>query len=104
LKARELEVDLLIMSRLNGKPAVIVVEVKSSLNEQKIQEFMDKKLKQFKEFFFEYKSIDLIGGVAGVRFARGAKDYAINCGLYLFSTSKGIMVNLTPTGFKPKVW
>jgi phage host-nuclease inhibitor protein Gam len=81
-----------------------VIDVKSYINQQKIEEFIKKRLQRFKDFFFEYKNIDLIGGVAGIRFAKGTKEYAINCGLYLFGTSKGIMVNLTPAGFKPKVW
>ncbi|MEW6095221.1 MAG: hypothetical protein AB1567_01655 [bacterium] len=104
LNGRELEVDLLIMTTFNKKPTVIVVEVKSSLNQQKIQKFVDNQLKRFKKFFIEYENIDLIGGVAGVRFAKGAKEVAIKHGLYLFSTSKGIMVNMNPNGFKPKVW
>jgi seryl-tRNA synthetase len=104
IAGKELEVDLLVVTRLNGKPYVAVIDVKSYINQQKIEEFIKKRLQRFKDFFFEYKNIDLIGGVAGVRFARGAKDYAINCGLYLFGTSQGIMVNLTPAEFKPKVW
>jgi hypothetical protein len=104
IKDKEYEIDLLIMTQLDGKPHVLIMEVKSSINQQKIDEFINKRLKRFREFFFEYKDIDLIGAVAGVRFMRGTKEYALNCGLYIFGTAKGMLKNLTPTEFKPKLW
>jgi chromosome segregation ATPase len=104
IKDKEYEIDLLILTQLDDKPNVLVIEVKSSINQQKIDEFINKHLKRFKEFFFEYKDIDLMGAVAGVRFMKGAKEYALNYGLYIFGTAKGMMRNLTPAGFKPKIW
>jgi SMC interacting uncharacterized protein involved in chromosome segregation len=104
IKDKEYEIDLLIMTQLNGKPNILIIEVKSSINQQKIDEFINKRLKRFREFFFEYKDIDLIGAVAGVRFMKGVKEYALNSGLYIFGTAKGMMKNLTPIGFKPKKW
>jgi hypothetical protein len=103
IKDKEYEIDLLVTAQWNGKPYALIIEVKSSINQQKIDEFI-KRLKRFREFFFEYKNINLIGGVAGVRFLRGSKEYALNCGLYIFGTAKGMMRNLTPIGFKPKIW
>jgi hypothetical protein len=70
IKDREYEIDLLVMTQLNSKPNVLVIEVKSSINQQKIDEFVNKRLKRFREFFFEYKDIDLMGAVAGVRFMK----------------------------------
>jgi hypothetical protein len=35
---------------------------------------------------------------------KGTKEYALNSGLYIFGTAKGMMKNLTPIGFKPKRW
>jgi predicted RNase H-like nuclease (RuvC/YqgF family) len=104
IKDEEYEVDLLAITRLNGKPKILIFEIKSSINQQKIEDFIDKRLKKFKKFFFEYKGIDLLGAVAGVRFAKGAKEWALNQGLFIFSTAKGILRNLTPSGFKPKIW
>jgi hypothetical protein len=49
------------MAQWNGKPYALIIEVKSSINQQKIDEFINR-LKRFREFFFEYKDIDLIGG------------------------------------------
>jgi flagellar biosynthesis GTPase FlhF len=103
IKDKELEVDLLAISKLNGEPKILVIEVKSSINQQKIDEIENKLLK-FKEFFFEYKDIDLIGGVAGVRFPPPLRRYALTKGLYIFSSAKGIMRNLTPKEFQPKIW
>jgi hypothetical protein len=103
IRDRELEVDLLLRTTLNGKPKILVIEVKSSINQQKIDKIENKLLK-FKEFFFEYKDIDLIGGVAGVRFPENLRSYALTKGFYIFSTAKGIMRNLTPSGFQPKIW
>jgi hypothetical protein len=100
----EFEIDLLVISKLNGKPKILVIEVKSSVNQQKIDNFIKNKLPRFKEFFFEYKDMDLIGGFAGVRFFQNLRDYALNRGLYIFGTAKGIMKNLTPSGFQPKIW
>jgi hypothetical protein len=104
IKDKEYEIDLLVMAQLNGKPIVLIIEVKSTINQQKIHEFINKRLKKFREFFFEYKNINLIGAVAGVRFMKGAKEYALNSGLYIFGTSEGMLKNLTPLGFKPKIW
>jgi hypothetical protein len=86
-----------------GKPKVIVIEVKSNINQKRLNQFINT-LRQFKQFFFEYKDIELIGGIASVRFAKGIKELILENGLYLFSTSKGMMRNITPTGFRPKVW
>jgi peptidoglycan hydrolase CwlO-like protein len=103
LNGRKIEVDLLIISKLNSKPRVIAVEVKSSMNQKKLNRFIDV-LREFKQFFFEYKDIELIGGVAAVRFAKGIKEWILENGLYLFSTSKGMMRSITPAGFIPKAW
>jgi hypothetical protein len=99
----EYEIDIFCEGRDNGKPTVIAIEVKSSLNQQKLKEFIEK-LKEFREFFPRYEKSKLIAGIAGIRFASGVKEKAEKEGLYLFSVKEDLMKNINSHGFKPKIW
>jgi len=103
IKDKEYEIDLLCPCRLNGKTIIIVIEAKSYLNQQKVNNFIQK-LKRFHEFFPEYGNIEVIGGMAGIRLASGIKALVLKEGLYLFSVSGEVMKSLTPKEFKPKIW
>jgi len=101
---KEYEIDLLCPSSLNGKTVMIVIEAKSYVNQKKVADFIEK-LKRFREFFPEYRrDIEIIGAIAGIRLASGIKELILKEGLYLFSASGEVMKNLTPAGFKPKLW
>jgi uncharacterized coiled-coil protein SlyX len=99
----EYEIDIFCEGRGNGKPTVIAIEVKSSLNQQKLKEFIEK-LKEFREFFPRYEKSRLIAGIAGIRFASGVKEKAEKEGLYLFTVKEDLMKNINSQGFKPKIW
>jgi len=99
----EYEIDIFCKGKSNGKPIIIVIEVKSSLNQKKLSEFIEK-LKEFREFFPEYKKIDLFGGLAGIKISKGIKERAEKEGLYLFSVKDNLMRNINSLNFNPKVW
>jgi hypothetical protein len=99
----EYEIDIFCKGRDNGKPIVIVMEAKSSINQQKLKEFIEK-LKEFRQFFPEYEKSKLIAGIAGIRLASGVKAHAEKEGLYLFTVKEDLMKNINSQGFKPKIW
>jgi hypothetical protein len=103
INKKEYEVDLLSVASYNGMRVVLVFEVKSYINQQKFESFKER-LKAFREFFFEYKDMPLIGGVAAVRFAKGVKEQAQSEGFYVFGVKEEVMKLLNPPDFKPKIF
>jgi hypothetical protein len=102
--AKEMEIDILCLGKYeDGKEIVIVSEVKSQFSSQDIDEFL-KELDLFKSFFYEYKEMEIIGVVAGVRFCRGVKRYAERSGLYMLGPSGEVMQLLNSPGFRPRIW
>jgi hypothetical protein len=82
---------------------VIVSEVKSKLSSNDIDEFLED-LSHFKEFFYEYKNMKVIGVITGMRFGEEVKRYAQRCGLYILGPSGEVMKLLNKPDFKPRVW
>ncbi|MEW5767853.1 MAG: hypothetical protein AB1797_09550 [bacterium] len=103
MNGKETEIDLLIPTRFQEKTVIVVVEVKSAINQRKIDDFR-KKMENFREIFPEYKDIELVGAMGGVRLAPGTEKIILEEGFYLLTTAKGIMKNKTPVGFKPRIW
>ncbi|MEW6095216.1 MAG: hypothetical protein AB1567_01630 [bacterium] len=79
------------------------MEVKSTINQSKVDKFI-KKLQNFKAFFVEYKNMDIIGGVAGVRMDDNTKAYIEKKGLYSFAVADGMMRNINSIDFHAKKW
>jgi len=100
---REYEIDILCPAIENGKINVIVIETKSSFNQKKVKEFINK-IKDFKNFFPEYISSKIFAGIAGVRMTKEVKPLSEKYGLYLFSVKEGMMKNINSENFKPRVW
>ncbi|MEW6096425.1 MAG: hypothetical protein AB1567_07875 [bacterium] len=103
MNGEKYEIDILCPAMENGKINVIVIETKSSFNQQKVEKFV-KKLQRFKEFFPEYSSGKLFGGIAGVRMTKETPPLAEKNGLYLFAVKEGMMKNINSLEFKPKEW
>jgi len=79
----ELEIDPLLV---NGD-ALIVVEVKSTLRVKEVRKFL-KNLKQFSDFFPEYRSYRLFGAVAGLGVDESADWYAYHQGLFVLTLGR----------------
>jgi uncharacterized protein YwgA len=86
-----------------GKDIVIVTRVKNKLSSNDINEFLED-LSKFKEFFDEYRNMEVIGTIAGVRFSEEIEKYAQGCGLYILRPSGKVVKLLNKPGFLPRVW
>lgn len=100
---KTLEVDILATGKLKREKVVLFIEVKSSLGIRDIQR-CERELAQFFNFFDEYKGYKLLAAVAGVRFHKHAKEYAMKRGFYVLAPSDEVMVVLNKPNFKPRIW
>jgi hypothetical protein len=88
-----MEIDILA----TNKDSVIVVEVKTTLKVEDVNDFIIEKLSRFFEFFPKYKGPDsrdpvkremtLYGAVAGIRIEESADRYAYRKGLFVLTLS-----------------
>ncbi|MEW5766724.1 MAG: hypothetical protein AB1797_03735 [bacterium] len=101
----ELELDLLGLaeSEVDKKELAIVVEVKTYLRTEDVNNFIED-IPRFYDFFEEYRSRELIGVIAFMNYATGAKEYAEKNGFYLLFCSEDLMKLSNKEGFKPKLW
>lgn len=100
----EMEIDVLCPGkREDGREIVIVTEVKSTFEVEDVNYFIDR-LKEFREFFDEFRDKDVIGVAAGVTFRPGARKYAQRKGFYVLVPCGEIMELWNKPDFKPKIW
>ncbi|MEO0168317.1 MAG: hypothetical protein ABIL26_07330 [candidate division WOR-3 bacterium] len=94
-----MEIDGLVL----GDDYVIVLEVKTTLRVDDVDEFVEELEKRFLRFFPEYKGYKLYGAVAGMKFHQFADRYANKRGLIVLKHKDGKDVKvLNPKNFKPK--
>ncbi|MBU3930972.1 MAG: hypothetical protein KKF01_00755, partial [Proteobacteria bacterium] len=72
---RSLEIDLLCEGKSKEKDIVIAVEVKTTLDESKVDEWIER-LKKFFKFFDKYRDYSLIGVIGGMKLSKGVIRYA----------------------------
>jgi len=97
----QMEIDILA----TNKDSVIVVEVKTTLKVEDVNDFISEKLSRFFEFFPKYKGMKLYGAVAGIKIEESADRYAYRKGLFVLTLSgEGMVVILNDEKFKPKQW
>ncbi|MDI6791279.1 MAG: hypothetical protein QME81_00190 [bacterium] len=100
----EMEIDVLCPGkREDGREIVIVTEVKSTFEVNDVNYFIER-LKEFREFFDEFRDKDVIGVAAGVTFRPEARKYAQRKGFYVLVPSGEVMKLWNRPDFKPKVW
>jgi hypothetical protein len=85
------------LSEKGTKHSVIVVEVKTTLKVEDVNDFIIEKLSRFFEFFPKYKGPDsrdpakremkLYGAVAGIKIEESADRYAYRKGLFVLTLS-----------------
>ncbi|MEO0194638.1 MAG: NERD domain-containing protein [candidate division WOR-3 bacterium] len=94
-----MEVDGIVL----GDDYVIVLEVKTTLRVDDVDEFVEELEKRFLRFFPEYKGYKLYGAVAGMKFHQFADRYASKKGFIVLKHKDGKDVKvLNPKNFKPK--
>jgi hypothetical protein len=94
----------ILSGRAQGtKHSVIVVEVKTTLKVEDVNDFIIEKLSRFFEFFPKYKGMTLYGAVAGIRIEEESdkyadpSQYAQDKGLFVLTLSgEGMVVILSP--------
>jgi len=95
----EMEIDIL---GINGDYAV-TVEVKSTLSNEDVKEFIDKLVK-FKQFFPEYADRKIVGAVAGIVMDGGADKFAYRQGLFVIAQKGDSVKIINDKKFKPKTF
>ena len=95
----EAEFDLI---GINGEQ-IVLVEVKSRLNLQDIERFINKQIPIFRRRFDEFKKHKLIGSVASLAISKSLEKQARKEVLFVFTqTEAGGASVLNPENFKPR--
>jgi hypothetical protein len=94
-----MEVDILAV---NGDVAV-VVEVKSRLSKEDVDEFCEK-LQKFKEAFPERLNHQIYGAVAAIEFVQNVDRYAYRKGLFVIRQCGDSVELANNAEFQPRAW
>ena len=87
----------------NDKGRVLVIEVKNKLDRRMVDEFMQKKLPQFKTLLPEYRDSRVIAGIGALVVKDDVGRYAEKAGLFVLTqTSDGGAALLNRKDFRPK--
>ncbi|MFN8487629.1 MAG: hypothetical protein U0350_08570 [Caldilineaceae bacterium] len=94
---QSMEVDLILENDLD----VIVIEVKSTLKIENVNEFLDD-LAEFLHFFPKYAGRRIYGAVAGLNIEENADRYAYRRGLFVLGvTGEGMVRIINDAKFRP---
>ena len=96
---RSMEIDVLVV---NNKAAVLV-EVKSTLTVSDVQDHIED-MKQFKDFFPQYKKYRVMGAVAGMIIGDGVDKFAKKQGLFVIVQSGETVTIDNDPDFVPHSW
>ncbi|MFL6196531.1 MAG: DUF3782 domain-containing protein, partial [Thermoanaerobaculia bacterium] len=99
---RVMEVDVLAYSN-SGTNEVYVVEVKSHLREEGLQQML-KILQEFRTFFPEHQDKKLYGILAGVDAPRDLQQKVLREGVYLANIHDGVFEMQVPDDFQPRAF
>jgi len=97
----EAQVDLLVMSDTTG----VVVEAKSKLNQDDVDEHIER-MDKFKLLFRDrdYTKVKLMGAVAGMVIPDNVAKYAYRKGFFVLAQSGENVTILNDKKFSPKMW
>lgn len=93
------QVDLLVK---NGKE-VVVVECKSKLSVDDVNDHLDR-LAKFKKYFPDFSDNHVMGAVAAMIIPEDVSRYAYKKGLFVMAQHGELMKILNDEKFKPEVW
>lgn len=94
-----MEIDILAVDETE----VVLVECKSRLSKDDVEEFLEK-LSRFKQAFPHYKNYHAYGAVAGIEIDEGIDRYAYKQGLFVIKPSGDTVEIINDSVFKPKLW
>jgi hypothetical protein len=94
-----IEIDILAVDETE----LVLVECKSRLSKDDVDEFLEK-LPKFKLAFPHYKNYQVYGAVAGIEVDRGVDRYAYRKGLFIIKPSGDTVAIINKDGFKPEIW
>jgi hypothetical protein len=94
-----MEIDILVVDETE----VVLVECKSRLSQDDVNEFLTK-LSQFKQAFPHYQNFQAYGAVAGIEIDEGVDRYAYKKGLFLIKPSGETVAIINDSAFQPRCW
>jgi len=97
--AVSMEIDILAVDETE----LVLVECKSRLSKDDVDEFLEK-LPQFKLAFSHYKNYQVYGAVAGIEINEGIDRYAYKKGLFVIKPSGDTVAIINDESFKPSSW
>jgi len=96
---KKAQVDLLVVD----DDEVVVVEVKSKLSHQDVEEHLER-LALFKELFPRYADARVFGAMAAMVIPEKQAAFAEGAGLFVIGQAGDDAVLLNSAGFEPKAW
>jgi len=97
--AFSMEIDIMAVDETE----LVLVECKSRLSKDDVDEFLEK-LPKFKLAFPHYKNYQVYAAVAGIEIDRGVDRYAYKKGLFVIKPSGDTVAIINKDGFKPEIW
>jgi len=94
-----MEIDILAVDDTD----VVLVECKSRLSKDDVDEFLEK-LTRFKIAFPHYKNYQAYGAVAGIEINEGIDRYAYRKGLFVIKPSGDTVAIINDADFQPNTW
>ncbi|REJ55547.1 MAG: DUF3782 domain-containing protein [Microcystis aeruginosa DA14] len=94
-----MEIDILAVDDTD----LVVVECKSRLSQDDVDEFIEK-LTRFKIAFPHYKNYRAYGAVAGIEINEGIDRYAYKKGLFVIKPSGDTVAIINDADFQPNTW
>jgi hypothetical protein len=94
-----MEIDILAVDETD----VVLVECKSRLSKDDVNDFLDK-LEHFKEAFPHYRNFNAYGAVAGIEIDEGVDRYAYKQGLFVIKPSGDTVAIINDDQFQAKFW
>ncbi len=94
-----MEIDILAVNETE----VVLVECKSRLSQDDVDEFLEK-LSRFKQSFPHYQTYRVYGAVAGIEINEGVDRYAIRKGLFVIEPAGDTVAIRNDDQFQPRTW
>ena len=94
-----MEIDILVVDETE----VVLVECKSRLSQDDVNEFLEK-LSRFKQAFPHYQNFQAYGAVAGIEIDKGVDRYAYKKGLFVIKPSGETVEIINDSGFQAQSW
>ncbi|MCF8304253.1 MAG: hypothetical protein K9I94_13335 [Bacteroidales bacterium] len=87
---------------LHNSEVIVVIEVKYKVHPDDVEDFINRKLPNFKPLFKEYSDKELIGGMAGMSIPKASYELAAKHGLLVLTQTGENITVMNPDDFKPK--